>query len=134
VRIFLDTNVLVSAYSARGISADLMRLILAEHELLTGKVNLAELLEVLGQRFGAPQSQLTLIERQLRDATVIPKPTEASALPIRDPDDAWVLASAVDGQAHMLVTGDKDLLSIAHLAPLPIVNPRDCWERLRKGA
>jgi len=36
VRIFLDTNVLVSAYAARGICVDLVRHIFAEHELLIG--------------------------------------------------------------------------------------------------
>jgi len=42
-----------------------------------------------------------------------------------------VLASAEAGGADLLVTGDQDLLSIAASAPLPIDNPRDCWERMR---
>jgi predicted nucleic acid-binding protein len=40
-----------------------------------------------------------------------------------------VLASAVAGQADLLVTGDKDLLDIAE-ASLPIVTPRECREQL----
>jgi predicted nucleic acid-binding protein len=31
---------------------------------------------------------------------------------VRDPDDAWVLASALAGNADILVTGDRDLLAI----------------------
>ena len=132
MKIFLDTNVLVSAYTARGICADLLRYILAEHELLTGEVNLLELRRVLKDRFQAPVEIIETIGAELRDETIIPKPTKPSPIPIRDPDDRWVLASAVDGQADLLVTGDQDLLTIADQAPLAIVDPRGCWDRLRR--
>ncbi len=131
MKVFLDTNVLVSAYTARGICADLMRHILVEHELQTGEVNLVELRRVLRARFHASPDRIATIEAELRDETIVPKPAKPSPLPIRDPDDRWVLASAVDGNADMLVTGDQDLLAVAHQAPLAIVDPRGCWERLR---
>ena len=133
MRIFLDTNVLVSAYAARGISADLVRFILAEHELLTGEFNLEELRRVLQDKFHASPEQVNTVEAELRGQTVVPKPTHPSAIPVRDPDDRWVLASAIAGGADLLVTGDQDLLDVAEQSPVPIVNPRGCWERLRGG-
>lgn len=132
MKVFLDTNVLVSAYTARGICADLLRYILAEHELLTGEVNLVELRHVLRDRFHASSELIATVEAELRDETIVPKPAKPSPLPIRDPDDRWVLASAVDGQADLLVTGDQDLLAVARQAPLAIVDPRGCWNRLRE--
>jgi predicted nucleic acid-binding protein len=51
---------------------------------------------------------------------------------IRDADDLWVVASAIDGDADMLVTGDRDLIDIANASPLPILSPRAAWERLRR--
>lgn len=132
MKIFLDTNVLVSAYTARGICADLLRYILAEHELLTGEVNLVEFRHVLRKRFQVSSELIDTIEAELRDEHIVPKPAKPSPLPIRDPDDRWVLASAVDGQADLLVTGDQDLLAIANRAPLSIVDPRGCWDRLRQ--
>ncbi|MHB1861421.1 MAG: putative toxin-antitoxin system toxin component, PIN family [Gemmatimonadaceae bacterium] len=131
MKVFLDTNVLVSAYTARGLCADLLRQILAEHELLTGEVNLAELQRVLRDRLHAPPVLVAAVEAELRDNTIVPKPAQPSAVLIRDPDDRWVLASAVAGAADMLVTGDQDLLTVANQAPLPIVDPRGCWDRLR---
>jgi putative PIN family toxin of toxin-antitoxin system len=131
VKVFLDTNVLVSAYMARGLCADLLRHILAEHELLTGEVSLAELRRILGERFHAPPALVAAVEAELRDTTIIPKPPRPSALPIRDPDDRWVLAPAVAGQADMLVIGDKDVLAVANVSPIPVVDPRGCWDRLR---
>lgn len=58
---------------------------------------------------------------------------DTNVLPLRDPDDAWVLASALAGGAELLVTGDKARLSVAELAPLPIVDPRGCQDRLRQA-
>lgn len=131
MRVFLDTNVLICAFAARGLCADLMRLLLAEHEVLTGEVNLVELRRVLIKRFKATPAQVDPIEQLLRDQTVIPKPAALRSLKVRDADDAWVLASAVAGEADLLVSGDQDLLVLSARAPLPILSPRDAWSRLR---
>ena len=134
MKIFLDTNVLVSAYATRGICSDLVRFVLAEHELMTGEVNLEELRRVLGERFQAPRERLDAIESELRAEAVVPRPPEPSPVAVRDPDDRWVLASATSGGADLLVTGDKDLLAVAREAPIPVVDPRGCWERLRHAS
>ena len=42
MRVFLDTNVLASAFGTRGLCADVLRLIMAEHELITGEVVVEE--------------------------------------------------------------------------------------------
>ena len=36
--VVFDTNVLTRAFTTRGLSADLFRLVVAEHKLLTGEV------------------------------------------------------------------------------------------------
>ena len=131
MRVFFDTNVLISAFTARGLCADLMRVVLAEHELQTGAVNITELRRVLRDRFKTPVAQIGVVEALLRDHTIVPKPRVVPAIRIRDADDAWVLASAIAGEADMLVSGDQDLLSITKTSPLPILSPREAWERLR---
>ena len=78
-----------------------------------------------------PAAQAAAIEADLRDELVVPKPAQPSSLPVRDPDDRWVLASAVAVGADLLVTGDTDLLAVALESPIPIVTPRECWQRLR---
>jgi putative PIN family toxin of toxin-antitoxin system len=133
LRVYLDTNVLISAHTTRGLSADLYRLILAEHELLTGEVNLTEIRRVLREKFRVPAPLRRRVEQDLREHTVIPKPGAPSPVALRDPDDAWVLASAAAGNADVLVTGDKDLLEAAPRSPVAIVTPRACWEALRRA-
>ena len=131
LRIFFDTNVLVSALMTRGLCADLYRLVVTEHELLTGEFNLTELRRVLRDRFRAPPAVVKDAESALRPNTIVPMPKRTLAIKVRDPDDAWVLASAVAGGADALVTGDKDLLTIARHAPLKILDPRRLWELLK---
>jgi putative PIN family toxin of toxin-antitoxin system len=134
VRVFHDTNVLVSAFATRGLCADVFRHILAEHDLIIGEVVIVELRRVLRDRIKIPAPVITSIEQLLRDQIVVPKPSEPHSLPIRDPDDKWVLASAVAGKADVLVTGDSDLLDMASQSPIKIVDPRGFWTMVREGA
>jgi len=134
MRIFFDTNVLASALATRGLCADLFRLVVTEHELLTGEVNLTELRRVLRERFHVPLALAKETELALRQNTIVLTPKRTLAIKVRDPDDAWVLASAVAGEADALVTGDKDLLSIAKHVPLRILAPRQLWELLKPPA
>jgi len=133
VRVFLDTNVLVSAIAARGLCEDLFRHLVASHEVMTGEVNLQELRRILSSRFQASEAQVEIVESQLRDQIDEPLPAAPGAIDIRDPDDGWVLASAEAGAAEMLITGDRDLLAVADQFGIPILSPRAAWERLRQG-
>ncbi len=133
MRVFLDTNVLVAAFATRGLCADVTRVVLAEHVLITGEVVLAELREVLNRRIKLPAATIADIMALVRDQEVVPKPRTPSDIPVRDPDDRWILASAMAGRADVLVTGDRDLLDIAGKAPLPILDPRGFWNRLSKS-
>jgi putative PIN family toxin of toxin-antitoxin system len=129
--VFLDTNVLAAAFATRGLCADLVRYVLTEHQLITGDVVLDELNDVLVDRFKLPLSTTKEILDLLRGQEVVPKPKEAASVPVRDADDAWILASALEGRCDVLVTGDLDLLEIADVAPLRILSPRGFWEFLR---
>lgn len=132
MKVYLDTNVLVSAFTARGLSADVFRIVLLEHELLTGEVNLTELEPVLTKRLRVPRAQVANVLRLLHDHTIVAKPASLPEISVRDPDDQWVLASAMAGTADVLVTGDQDLLVLDGIATLPILSPRAFWELLRR--
>ena len=131
MRIFLDTNVLVSAFTTRGLCADVLRVVLRDHTLVTGEFNLRELRRVLRIRMAAPAPVVESAESLLREQVVVPMPKAPATADVRDPDDAWVLASALAGDADILVTGDSDLLAVGPDAPLTILTPREWWDRLR---
>ena len=68
---FLDTNVLVSAFTTRGICADLLTAVLAEHRLVLGETVLTELARVLSKKMKLPRATVSETEAFLRrEATV----------------------------------------------------------------
>jgi len=75
LRVFLDTNVLVSAFATRGMCADVLRVVLAEHSLVTSEVVLREFGRVLRKRIGLPAGAIKEIDQFLREHEVAPKPT-----------------------------------------------------------
>ena len=131
MRVFLDTNVLVSAFATRGLSADVFRHILAEHTLVTGEVILRELRRALRQKLKLPSAVVDSIEQLLREYEVVPKPAAPADVALRDPDDKWVLASALAAKVDVLVTGDRDLLELGEGPPIRILNPRGFWNLVR---
>lgn len=135
MRVFLDTNVLVSAFATRGLCADVIRLVLAEHELVTGEVVLTELERVLKLKIELPTEQIQEILAFLKNQIVQFKPKSKSPLSavVRDEDDQWVLTSALAAKADVLVTGDKDLLEIANgVGGITITDPRGFWNLVKK--
>ena len=132
MRVFLDTNVLVAAFATRGLCADVLREVLVGHELLVGEVVLTELERALTRRLQLPATAVEEILAFLREHEVVQKPATPASLPIRDPADRWILASALAGRADVLVTGDRDLLDIAAHSPIRILDPRAFWELARK--
>ena len=133
MKVFLDTNVLVSGFATRGLCADVIRLVLAEHELITADVVLNELKRVLKHKIQLPGEQIQEILTFLESQTVQPKPISPSSIPARDEDDKWVLASALAAKADVLVTGDKDLLDVANeVSGVTITDPRGFWNLVKK--
>jgi putative PIN family toxin of toxin-antitoxin system len=133
VKVFLDTNVLVSGFATRGLCADVIRLVLAEHELITADVVLSELKRVLKHEIELPGGQIQEILAFLESQTVQPKPISPPSIPVRDEDDRWVLASALAAKADVFVTGDKDLLDVANeVSGLTITDPRGFWILAKK--
>lgn len=133
MKVFADTNFLVSAFATRGLSADVFQVILAEHEILTGEFVLIELHHVLTTKLKLPIKIAREAEQLLRQYYVEPVPDQPSKLQVRDEDDRWVLESALRAGAEILITGDKDLLDISDkVAELKIITPREFWELIQK--
>lgn len=124
---------IVSAFATRGLSADVMRLVLAEHELVTAEVVLREVERVLTAKFHAPPEIVSEVVAQLREHHVEPVPRSVGEIRIRDPDDARVLASAIAAGADVVVTGDQDLLEVQdQVDRIRITDPRGFWAMHRR--
>ena len=133
MRVFLDTNVFISAFATRGLCADLFQVVLADHQLVLGETVIREVRRNFSRKLRMAPALVDEVETFLRHQAEVVADPPLLALEIRDPSDRIVVSEAVAGHADVLVTGDGDLLSIAAEAPLPIVAPRAFWELLKAG-
>ncbi len=108
-----------------------MRVVLTEHELIVGTHVLVELERVLIDKLGLTSQKAAAVRSFLKSESKVVDPQEPTTWPKSDPDDRWIAAAALQGEADILVTGDQDLLRAADESPVPIVSPREFWERLR---
>ena len=133
MRVFLDTNVLVSAFAARGLCADLLELVLLEHEFVIGRQVLGELNKALTPKLELPPAQAkAIVDCVSGEAAQVIDRTEPARVRA-DPADARVLGEALAAKAVVFVTGDAALIGLRAIENLEIVSPRGFWEKIRKA-
>lgn len=134
MRVFLDTNVIVSGFGTRGLCADLIRLVITRHELAVSEVVLEEVKRVLLDKFGLPSDDVQRVETFLRRYPVVSTPPDTSGFPLdrlKDENDRKILAAAIEAEADVLITGDGDLLALGDLLHRPwIMDPRSFLESM----
>jgi putative PIN family toxin of toxin-antitoxin system len=130
MRIFLDTNVLASAVATRGLCADVLREVLARHDLIISDALLKELKRVLQKKFSVPSQLISEFIAMLQQDTILAAPIDSPGIQIKDKDDIIILAAALSGEAELFITGDKELLELGKVGNLTIISPRAFWNRL----
>jgi putative PIN family toxin of toxin-antitoxin system len=126
VRVVLDTNVLVSALLFTGISSELVSL--WRKNAITVLLS-RDILEEYLRVFGYPKFQLSeaeikgLIEEELLPYVEVVNPRRRLRVVERDPSDDKFLECAVAGKARVIISGDKDLLSIGRYRQVRIQTP-----------
>jgi uncharacterized protein len=130
MKVVLDTNVLASAAATRGLCADVLRAVLAEHELVICKQITSELKRILTDKFGVTPSLVKEFLWLIRQDTTIVKPRIVPDVTIDDKDDLGILAAAITAEADVLVTGDKELQDLKRIERTIILSPRAFWTLL----
>lgn len=133
MRIVLDTNVLLPALFAPGLCAELLDL-LVEAEgcvLVLSDYILDECREHATRKFRVPRADLDAALGTIAAMAelVEPAPVPRGACP--DADDLPVLGTAIAGKADALITGDRDLLALRRFDRIPILSPREFFDRMR---
>jgi putative PIN family toxin of toxin-antitoxin system len=139
MRLVLDTNVVASGLLWDGRPAQLIDAAkTGDVELFTSRVLLAELTRILRRaKFaraiaasGASVEDLILGFAELA-TLVIPAPIPPTVLD--DPDDDHVLACAAASNAELIVSGDRDLLTLNAFRGTPIVTPAEAVRIVASG-
>ena len=133
MRVFLDTNVLVSAFATRGLCADLLELVLLEHDLVLGRHVVQELSKALRSKIKLPAAQAKAIVDFVSGEATQTIEQAAPALVQADPADARVLGDALAAKAALFVTGDAALIALRAIEGMEIVSPRGFWEKMKRA-
>jgi putative PIN family toxin of toxin-antitoxin system len=131
MRIFLDTNVLVSAVATRGLCADVLRECLIHHQLIISNPLIKELEGALRKKLDVPESLISEFIEVLQKESVFSTPSSLPDIEIKDKDDLAILSCALNGEAYLFVTGDNELLGLKKIGKMEIVSPRAFWEKLK---
>ena len=130
----LDTNVIISALVGHGKSRHLLTKLFEKYEIVSSKQMLAELGDVLSRRkFGFTRHQINEFLLMMVRGSIAATVTECPEIIVEDPDDDVVLATALEGGADSIVSGDKLLLSLREFRGIRIVTVREMLEILREN-
>ena len=130
MRIFLDTNVLVSAVATRGLCADVVREVLVSHLLIISESLLTEVRSVLRKKLAVPNDLISEFIDLLKRDNPFSTHSPLHEIDIQDNNDVVILSSALNGNADLFITGDKELLELHKVKNMNIVSPRMFWEKL----
>jgi putative PIN family toxin of toxin-antitoxin system len=130
MRAVVDINLLISyLITHRSPIAELVDVYLARGDfvLLTSHPMLEELDRVLQYprlyRYYDEQTRIRFVALAASLGEIVDLPHEVPRI-CRDPDDDWVIACAVAGDADVIVSGDRDLLDLIQVNRIPILSAR----------
>jgi putative PIN family toxin of toxin-antitoxin system len=129
MRILVDTNIIISAgLFPESDVGKVLKHIIKNHNLILCQYTLDELKEVFQRKFLNRIDYLNEFVRDLKYELIDIKITAYRKYPqVRDKDDIPLLASAIETDVDIFITGDKDFDDIKIIRP-KIMKPKDYIE------
>jgi len=130
MRVMLDTNVLAAAAATRGLCADVLRAVMADHKMVICPQIISELQQVLKDKFALSGPLIDGYVRLIQQDSIACEPGDPPVTKLKDKDDLGILSAAIGGKVDVLVTGDKELQRVGMVAAVRIMSPREFWQKL----
>ena len=127
MRVVFDTNVIVAGIVAEGLCREIVVDHVPDHTPILSNPLWNELVDKLKTKFDLDATDLPVLGLYQR-LSIWVEPAKLAAPICRDPDDDWVLATALAGKARAIVTGDDDLLVLRRHRGIRILSPRKFLE------
>lgn len=122
MRVFLDTNVWVSAIASPGLCEDLLKQLFSRHEVLGSDLVWTEFEAVLIGKLAFSPLEIRPVRTMYGDAIRLDDVLEP-----RKDNDARLVAAAAAGGAELFVTGDRRVRDWGKSGSMRIVSPREAW-------
>ena len=132
MRAVLDTNILISAFVFPGGAPEAVYRAALEGrlEIVTSPPLLAELGRVLGDKFGWEGAMAEAAVAQVARIARIVRPRSTVSVVEQDPADDRILEAAAQGDADVIVSGDRHLLQLRRWRGIRIVRAAALLDKL----
>lgn len=126
MRVVFDTNIFISTLVIPNGRADeaMLRVVEGKVRLLVSKVIIHEVLDVLARKFDRDKEELARVAVYLTEIGEMVRPRRKIKVLSDDPDNR-ILECAVSGEADVIVTGDKAMLSLGEYKNVKIVSLKE---------
>ncbi|HET8551362.1 MAG TPA: putative toxin-antitoxin system toxin component, PIN family [Gammaproteobacteria bacterium] len=128
MRLVFDTNVLIAAFISHGQCSDILEHCARRHVLVSSEFVLMEFEAKLLEKFHIEPTDVHAARVLLASRMEIVQPAALAEPVCRDPDDDWILATALEGRCDCIITGDKDLLTLNAYGRVRILGPGEFWQ------
>jgi predicted nucleic acid-binding protein len=125
MKVFLDTNVWLSATVFAGLCEAILTESAQRDWLVTTRLVQQEAHEVLRRKFAHLPQALVLFDAVWAEAACVPDVDEPA-----DDNDARLVQAALNAGASVFVTGDRRVLGWGARGGMQILSPRDAWMQL----
>ena len=140
LRIVVDTNLFVSSLLSRhGAPAQVIaawrnrQYLLVVSELIITEIRRVISSPIIREKYAILDQDIEdLLILINQEALIVPGLADAMGAIPDDPQDEIFLACAVDGQADMIVSGDRHLLNLREYRAIPILTARQFLDQLAK--
>jgi len=124
-----DSGVWVSAIRFGGVPRQAITLALLHDEIVICAEIENEAIRIMRRKFGVEESEVRAgMEIFLQNSKRVLVTGRLSGI-CRDPKDNFILECAVISDADLIITGDKDLLSLESFGATEIITPRQYLDR-----
>ncbi|MEM1974112.1 MAG: putative toxin-antitoxin system toxin component, PIN family [Thermoplasmata archaeon] len=131
MKVVFDTNIYISAFVISGSLAEkaILKILKENHTLFISKEIIDEILSVLARKFCYDREFLSRTAVFLSEIAEIVHTTEKIDI-LKDKGDNKIIECAMAAKADVIVTGDKELLSLANYENIRIITLRDFLKSL----
>lgn len=127
MKLFFDTNVIISAFATKGYSFDVIKDSIYKHEVYYTDYLLKEVQNTLRTKFSLPKKIINNTSFIIKKYFIKGIKSDRIEKVCRDSDDDRILADALINKIEILITGDKDLLVLKNYKGINIISPKDYW-------
>jgi putative PIN family toxin of toxin-antitoxin system len=128
MKIILDSNVIIAAFSSNGLCHSLFELCVTKYNIIISDHILSEVHRILHDKFKMPPKKVDEVIHYLKEFCNMQKYEKLKENVCRDKDDDEILALAKSASVDYIITGDKDLLILETFDSIPIISHWNFWQ------